>query len=383
MKIGIISEFKIDTVNYGNNLQAYALNRYLRNTFPDLTVETIYFDNDAGRKNKVTSYLSLLRIKLGRVWWKIKGKRSRAASMNSEICQKRLEGFHRFQRDNIALSPAAYTWEKLLSSDYDIFIVGSDVVWNQSKAFINRIKFLDFKNTKNAAKVAYAASFGQNVIPGENRRAIRKALRDFKAISVREGSAVELLRSIGVKGAVQTVDPTLLLSQQEWAALERRPGEISRSERFVFAYLLGANKEQKSAIEQICKNRGLPVVYIPCASGAAGEDADEFGDISVRDCSPEEWVWLIHHAQYVITDSFHGIVFSTVFEKRFLALKRNYIRDINVRLTDYLSLIRQEDKAVDRVVDLDTMRWDYADIQARLERLRASSRSFLNDACGK
>lgn len=74
MKIGIISEFKINTVNYGNNLQAYALNKYLRNAFPDYVIETIFFKDDKRENYARTSYFALLKIKIGRIWWRIKGK---------------------------------------------------------------------------------------------------------------------------------------------------------------------------------------------------------------------------------------------------------------------------------------------------------------------
>ena len=138
MKIGIISEFKIDTVNYGNNLQAYALNRYLRETFPEYVVQTLHFRNN--EKHAITSYLALLRRKAGQIWWKINGKSS-VNVLDKSLVGVRLLAFHEFQKANIVLSDHEMTWDSLLKSDYDLLIVGSDVVWSQSKAFINRIKF--------------------------------------------------------------------------------------------------------------------------------------------------------------------------------------------------------------------------------------------------
>ena len=380
MKIGIISEFKINTVNYGNNLQAFALNRYLRDTFPENIIETLHFEDS--EKPKVTSYFAMLRRVLGKIWWRIKDKRP-SESLEISLVGNRLEAFHRFQEENINLSPRKMTWEQLLESDYDLLIVGSDVVWNQSKAYINRIKFLDFDNKAMAAKVSYAASFGQNLIPRANQRAIRKALQKFRSISVRESSAVELLRSIGVEGVVQTADPTLLLSANKWTLLERIPKEMTISRPYCFVYFLGADAEQKRMIKQACN--GLPVVYIPYAAGKKQTDEFPFGDTPVFDCGPEEWLWLIHHAEYIITDSFHGIVFSTIFEKKFLAIKRNYIRDINVRIEDYLSMIGQGDKIMcsDKAIDLGSMTWDYEEIGKGLDKLKAFSEAFLADVCNK
>lgn len=379
MKIGIISEFKIDTVNYGNNLQAYALNKYLRDRFSDHEVETIFFKDDKSKHLKVTSYFSYLKVKIGRIWWKIKGKNSYVPSLDYSLVEDRLKRFHLFQKENIVLSQKPYTWEELLKSDYDVFIVGSDVVWNQSKAFINQIKFLDFKSQGNAFKISYAASFGQNMIPPENRKSICRALQDFKAISVRESSAVELLNSIGVENVVQTLDPTLLLTCQEWEKVERAPTDIDSSNSFIFAYLLGADKQQIEIVKQIGKVNDLPIVYIPYAAGVKHYYDYDYGDIPLKDCSPEEWLWLIHHAQLILTDSFHGVVFSTIFQKNFLVLKRNYIRDINVRLTDYLELIDQADKMVtnERCLNIDLFHWDYKEIDFKLQKYREFSENFL------
>lgn len=380
MKIGIVSEVKKNTINYGNVLQLFAFNRYLRDAFPGNTVETLYLEDR--EKIKITSYLALLRRASEKIWWKISGKRP-SAYLDVSLVGNRIEAFQRFQRENINLSPRKMTWEQLLGSDYDLFIVGSDVVWNQSEIYINRIKFLDFNNKAMAAKVSYAASFGQNFIPRANQRAVREALQRFRAISVRESSAIELLRSIGVEGVVQTADPTLLLPAGQWALLERIPKEMTMGKPYCFAYFLGANAEQKRMVERACN--GLPVVYVPYAAGTKQADEIPFGDIPVFDCSPEEWLWLVHHAEYIITDSFHGIVFSTIFRKKFLAIKRNYVRDINVRIEDYLSMIGQSDKVMgsDRAVDLSAMTWDYGEIDKRLDALRAFSKAFLAEACNQ
>lgn len=378
VKIGIISEIKENTINYGNILQSFALNRYLRDTFPGDIVETLFFEGK--EKTKVTSYLALLRRVIEKIWWKIRNKKPSVA-LDVSLVENRIVASRRFQMENINLCPQKLTWKQLLESDYDLFIVGSDVVWSQSKAHINRIKFLDFNNKAMAEKVSYAASFGENFIPRANQMAIRKALQRFKSISVRENSSIELLHSIGVENVVQTADPTLLLSADQWAFLERAPKEMTLGKPYCFTYFLGANDEQKRMVKQACND--LPITYIPYAAGNKQTDVVPFGDILVPDCSPEEWLWLVHHAEYVFTDSFHGLVFSTIFKKKFLAIKRNYIRDINIRMEDFLSMIGQDDKILhsDKAADLRIMRWDYEEIDNRLDRLKAFSKAFLAEAC--
>ena len=130
--------------------------------------------------------------------------------------------------------------------------------------------------------------------------------------------------------------------------------------------------------------KGACVVTIPYAQGQYLPEDDCFGDIQIGDCSIENWLWLIHHAECVFTDSFHGTVFSTIFHKPFVVLERIASIDINNRMQDYLREIRQEDKYLQKV-DLTSMNllvWDYEQIWADIEARRKSSVEFLSNALG-
>lgn len=377
MKIGIISEFSTTTTNYGNNIQAYALNSYLRKTYPGHQVETIYFKN--GNKSKRTLYTRLVIRKIKYIMKSLSGGRKEECAREDFLLQRRC-AFHKFVGNHIPLCPAPMDWELLNHSDYDLFIVGSDVVWGQFHYVINRIKFLDFTNTKKAKKASYAASFGRDWIPLENRKWIRKYLKDFLCISVREGSSVQLLESIGVPGAVHTLDPTLLLDKDEWSCLESRPDGISDAP-YVFAYLLGIDASQRAQIERLCRKEGFLIATVPFAGEIENEADKTFGDVRLMDCSPEEWIWLIHHAEVVITDSFHGTVFTTIFKKKFWVLRRALEIDINNRMEDYLRTICQDDKKVDlsTLDSLSGQTWDYDRISSLISAKKKESMKYLDD----
>lgn len=250
MKIGIISEFSKQTVNYGNCLQAYALNRYIRKIGDFDVVDTLYFPNPFQRKYLIAPVRYTATYILCRTRNLIRNLPHDYVlrrQVTIEQVVARLEAFHIFQQSRMNIRDGDMSWETLLDSDYDLFIVGSEVVWHQLKYCVNRIKFLDFEARKDFRNVAYAASFDDNWIPKCNEKYLRKCLADFDTISVREASAVTLLETIGVKGAVHALDPTLLFSAEEWEEIESRPEEI-RDSPYAFVYLLGTFASQRKAI---------------------------------------------------------------------------------------------------------------------------------------
>lgn len=384
MKIGLISTFDDTNINYGGEMQIYALSSYLMNVYPHVIVEILFFEKS---KWKRTCYLGAIGRKCYHEFEKLINKKN-SKSYNMQFVHRRLDQFIKFRDEVEHLRCRKLDWERLLQSDYDLFIVGSDVVWSQDRFSINRIFFLDFSNLHHARKASYAASFGRERIPFVNRMYLQKCLRNFYGISVREKSSVDLLKTIGINNAVHTLDPTLLLAIDKWERLERRPifqatkkmMDFLDSGAYLFAYILGDDEQQRKDITRICKENGLLLITIPFICGKWIKADETFGDIRLKDCSPGEWIWLIHHAEFIITDSFHGIVFSTIFSKKFLAVKRYYNIDINVRQKDYLDTIHQEDKMVNlaKVKDLGRFQWDYEKINRLLTEKKEFSKNYIN-----
>lgn len=381
MKIGIISDFRLDTVNYGNHLQAYALNFYLRRHCgieqvdslvlcgKDLKQYTNIFHPDAW-KRKVKNMMQKKSVKLS----------------DPEIVKERLMHFRRFRDANIPMRDQAVSPEDLQNTDYDAFVVGSDVVWQQGSASVSRIRFLDFTAQKPFRRIAYAPSFANDYMPRWNMRYIRKYLKAFDAVSVREHSSVEALKKHGITGVQYCVDPTLLLTVQEWEALEQRPEEIPEDSRYLFVYLLGRDPAYRDRLEELAREQGLKLVIVPHACGEYVPADEEMDAIKVSACSIENWLWLIHHAELVVTDSFHGTVFSSIFQRKFVVLKRIMENmDINNRMKDYLHQIGQGDKALsaDRLMEVDSLTWDYDQIRDAISVRRQNSIQFLKNALGE
>lgn len=370
MKIGIITELDSTSMNYGNVLQAFALTNYLNNidgfTSEVLIVNHLIYKKITSYKPKIISKKFLRMLKKFFV----------SKEKNKFDFNKRLENFKNFTL-NIRTRYIT-SIDEITSIEYDCIIVGSDIVWVQDYGVVNRLKFLDFKTNK---KLSYAASFGSNFIPKENVNFIKKCLLDFSAISVRESNSVQLLSDIGINNAEYVCDPTLLLNKSEWNSLEKKP-VVDTSDEYIFAYLLGKDFETRKKIKQIACDMGLKIVTVPHSNGVYSNCDDGFADVNVNECSPENWIYLIHNAKYVFTDSFHGTVFSTIFEKKFIVVKRKNEININNRMTDYLANIGQNDKFVDitKNNDFDKMSWNYDEINKKLETIIGNSKKYLERA---
>ena len=374
MKFGIISELNMHNANYGNRLQAYALNSYLNKKYNNNYFESLYFDfydKNYITKNYIKNYIKLNLKKMKNIFFK--------TNKENNMIKKRVYNANKFTFKYINLSCKSISWKDLSKLNYDAFIVGSDVVWSQVKNNIHRLRFLNFKTMKKYKKISYSASFGKNWVPKENEKILKKMLDDFDFISVREKNSLELLKKIGITNAVHTVDPTLLLKKEDWRKIEKK---VVIDKKYIFVYLLGKDIDARRKISEFALKNNLLIVNIPNANEVYDKVDDVFGDIKLNDCSPEEWIYLIDNAEYIITDSFHGTVFSTIFEKKFLVFKRNTKVDINNRMTDYLSNISQSDKFVDNFENVDRMEWDYTTINNNLSNLIIFSKEYLDKAIG-
>lgn len=378
-KIGIISCFDMNNVNFGNRLQACALNTYINNKFESCEAESIYFKGAKPfRRTKKESMLNRVVRKIDR-----KRKNKIKNAKKPEFIDRRLEKFNRFSKTYTRITDRALSYEELGQTDYDIMIVGSDVVWQQWENGIQPIMFLDFNAKKNFKKISYAASFATDYIPNANIEEIKRCLTSFDAISVRESSSVKLLEDIGISNAEYVLDPTFLLSREDWKKIEKRPEGFETIDKpFIFSYMLGENKEDRAKIEQLCKDKDMLLITVPYASGRCNNKDENFGDVQLSTCSPEEWIWLIHYSQYFFTDSFHGVAFSIIFNKRFVVTKRKEKAEMNNRMLDILKNIGRTDLFMDftTITDIDSISWEYDDINEFIQYKQEESRKFLEQA---
>lgn len=294
MRIGIITQPL--TSNYGGLIQNWALQQALKKIGHDpITIDVLPRSMtfiDWIIQNLIT-VKHIFNVKIKRPYY--------------NLYKHRPAIFEAFVKNNIVKTRTIRTYSANLIKEYDIkgLVVGSDQVW-RPKYNIGCIEdmFLRFIKNFHCVKSSYAASFGTDDWEFNKFQTAKctELIKDFKAVSVREESGISLCkRYLGVN-AVQVLDPTLLLEKKDYLNLIKHIERIC-NEKFLAAYVLDMTPDIESKIVAKASVLGLQPIIITADYGA--------------ELSVEQWISIFRDAEYIFTDSFHGSVFSLIFEKEF------------------------------------------------------------------
>lgn len=347
MKIAILTYWWSQD-NYGQLLQCYALQQYLKNLGHDAYVIRYCYNKDMTYPLSKKIFLVFnIRFMMNYI------KRKKSNKKNKHINDDR--SFDEFRKKNISFSDKYYsTYEELKKSppSADLYIVGSDQVWHFNSE-LRRIKkilhayLLDFGNS-NTLRISYAASWGVDCISKEIRDEISPLLSKFHFISVREKKGIELCEQCGVENSKWVVDPTLLLSTDDYRKLylsEIKKERLPENE-YIFVYILNnsINFDIKK-IYEFANQKQLEVVFV---EGNGGNEERSHFQASIY-----EWLYLIDNAKYVITNSFHCALFSSLFEKNYGVIKlANGFEGMNNRMDSLFEVFKIEPRYIDENFDV-------------------------------
>lgn len=261
-----------------------------------------------------------------------------------------------------------------LNKKYDLFLCGSDQIWSPILPF-DPFYYLGFSSK---IKVAYAPSVGTNYYPENRKKIVKKYIEDFDFLSVRENRGKELLGTFVEKNISVVLDPTLLLDQVQW----RRIGvEDLKQEKNILCYFLTFNRVYMDKIQHFSQTHGLPLHII-----ITDYRFLKYADVPLY-LGPSEFISKINSAMYVFTDSFHGTIFSILFEKKFFTLERfqeNASNNQNSRVHDLLDkldlgmcLIKYGQLDVEKLQFLSI---NFDNVSEKLTRLRLESINYLKKA---
>lgn len=267
------------------------------------------------------------------------------------------------------------------SSRYDAVVVGSDQMWLPAGLPTN------FYNLQFAAsgvrRVSYATSFGVSEIPWYQRSRTADFLRRIDFLSVREDAGAKICRDVAGVEARVVVDPTLLLTRDEWA--NAVPVHPVMNEPYIFCYFLGTNPLCREEARRVSQELCLPIVTLRHLDEIVPSD-ESFGDYAPYEVDPAGFVNLIRGAEYVLTDSFHGTVFSTIHHKRFATFYRFASSDRqsrNSRIDSLFAHLGLQDRLVrfsgDAMPTLGSD-VDFNSVDGRLDSWRVGSWNFLREA---
>lgn len=350
-------------INYGGIIQCYALQTILERLGNEVQVLT---RPQYGRSYYIIYPLAVCKRLLKRF---VLGKKVAILKAPHQIIRQHTDRFiHRYIHQ--------YTqrkWTAQIASHFDAIVVGSDQVWRPLYYQPIEEAFLSFLGDAKIKRVAYAASFGVDhcEYTEEQRKLCSSLLKKFDAISVRESSGVQLCQEYFDTKAVQALDPTLLLSADDYRALIKK-GKTQPSKGNLLVYMLDQTKEKEALVERIAQAKGLTPFWMN------SDIDDETLPLKQRIKMPvEQWLRSFDDAKFVLTDSFHGCVFSIIFRKQFLAIG-NKERGLS-RFQSLLTLFSLQDRLIlspdEYKSNLSSI--DYDQVQAQLQFLQAQSLSFL------
>ena len=306
MKVGLLN-LPYDE-NYGGNLQRFALMKTLESMGHDVIHLNLRFKWKLPWYKKPYVYLRRLLIKIF--------KNHQAIVFYEQYSQKKYlnkcEVTDSFYDEHIKHTAIISNHADFLKyKDYDAYIVGSDQVWRKSIADKYLPKFfLDFLKDINVPKIAFAVSFGTNESELTDEEIVKYGLlySKFNAVSVREICSVSLLEKYGWTSPrpIHLLDPTFLLSKEEYLDISEEKNVEGQS--LAFCYILDINNEKKSIINEICELRNLYPYMVT------------LGD----KVSIPQWLGLFNKAEFVITDSYHGLVFSLIFNKPYKLIRNSF-----------------------------------------------------------
>ena len=339
IRVGIITHY-FNSTNYGGNLQAYALVECIHKL--GYKAEQICYKADKstlfrGSNNIQTKHCGFLKLfsKLFHSFCHFAYK---------VVVGKRKKTILRFNKESINHSKVVYELNTLndIVNDYNVLITGSDQVWHPSA--VCDAYLLNFSDKcRISYRFSYAASFAVNDLTCEQKIYYNKCLNNLDAISVRENSALRLVATICEKEAQMVLDPTLLLSYEDWNMVS---SDLEIANKYVLCYFLGPMSICNSQISQFAKEKGLKVVSMPFLNSIRQRDTF-FGDYKLFNVSPNDFVTLIKNAEYIFTDSFHATVFSLIFKKNFFVFNRENYIDMNCRIYSLIDLFDTCDRFCD------------------------------------
>lgn len=288
------------------------------------------------------------------------------------IGKKREQVFRRFIDQKLPMSPRVKDRKDVDPCKYDVLVCGSDQIWNPISTGENDpIYFLDFGNTP--CKFSYAASAGSCQFPEDRHEEMLRYLTNLKSIGVREQFLKDYLKNdFGLDSEVNP-DPTLLLKADEWQKIEEEYNGLP--EKYLLVYTLAKVDMTLAFARQVGDKLGLPVVQICNTRGIKGK-ARHSVDYNLMDASPEQFLWLFHHATFIVTNTFHGNMFSVIFRKNFVHYDVNGNDSRIYTLHQAIGLGKS--RMVRDVETLNEVSIDYAQIENKIVGYANQGLNFIN-----
>lgn len=367
-KIAVLTFFENE--NYGTVLQAYALLRTI-NKF-GYSCDIVDFNRNEARggiKEALIKRMKKIGLRASIEYVVMKG-----------FIDQRKRAFSEF-KVNMPITDTQYSSMKeleALTDDYDAFVCGSDMVWSWESRDLLDIYFLKF--APKGKRVSYAPSLGNTELTNEMEDYYRSAINYIDYLSCRERSGARLIKELTGRDCEFVLDPTMLFSAKQWLE-EFQISDIAKKGGNILCYMFGGMNRKFHATLDRVKDRDMRIVYVP---GRFCEYVNE-GRKHNLPCGPKEFIERYNEADMVVTNTFHGLIFSLIFRKPFLLIHRengDYWKKYEERMASLLNELGISDRYIYSNDDIrrESFYLDYSIIESKLNSLIFSSRSYLENA---
>ena len=355
-----------DVYNHGASLQAYALMKYLVNIGNE--VEIIDYKPDY-----LSSHYNIWSV--DNIVWK-KNIITKAIYLTLKIPMrikslKRKKAFDRFKEEYLTITSERYTSNDELKSNLpnaDAYICGSDQIWNSlHKNGKDPAFYLDFV-PDDKIKFSYAASFATDYIDDKYKPMVNEKIMRLDGIGIREKSGVKIVEKLGIREAVNVVDPVFLLDKREWDKIG--------TETFEDKYILIYDFDNSSLVEKlaidIANRKGYKIYTISV-------NKHKYADRHFNLSGPTTFISLLKNAEFIISNSFHAVVFSAIYNKNMVIVNRK--ENINTRMRDLLDDLQLKNRIVDEDYKVEDIlkEIDYSKANKILNKKINLSKSYINN----
>lgn len=338
LRVGIITMHKVQ--NFGSALQAYALQYVInRMGYESELIDYTYPNMEhCAYQNTIVDFRAVGISKMLRII---------GSKIIRRLKKQPVNLFCKFYESYFHCSEHAYNTILELKQNppsYDIYMTGSDQVWNPTYIGFDTNYLLDFA-PPSSKKVSYAASFATSDIPNPFNCIYSSKLKEYNHISVREDAGRNLIKRMTERDAEVVCDPTLLLNKEEWGNIAKR-SIFQTSKQYLLVYIVGyaynPYPQIYNYIKRVNDKLNLPIIFINTKIGPL---KGKYKVINVPNIGPNEFLYLIQNASFIITDSFHGTAFALNFNRRFISCVKSK-NGGDSRIIDLLKNVGAEKRAM-------------------------------------
>lgn len=361
-RIAIVSyNMYCNFTNYGSALQTYALHKVINRISPD-SIESIVLDYCPDKLKDLDVLNPMHNM------WDIDEESRRMCELSLPAIRVNNDKFNNFYKKEYTLSSKKYTSENFNESiqteRLNGYVCGSDTIFCIDEFGFDDGYYANYESMKGKS-VSYAASFGDSHFDNDSYETLNKRLQNFKALAIRENQMIGYVSEHTDVPVKKVLDPTLLLNAKDYESIVA-PKQSTK--KYLLLYARRYNSKMENYAQQLAEKEGLEIIEISLRA-TNSEKHKMFYEAGV-----EEFLSLVKNAEYVITNSFHGMIFSVLFSRPFYIFSRE---QCNTKITELLDVFGIKGRLLIDGKENEAEYIDYNNVLSRIEVAKKDSLDFL------